>query len=177
MKSSRREEACSMEAIPRARAAWRPTEEQRAEVETFTVAGYSEGEIAACLGVDVKTLRSHCRDELDLSAMRLTARIAANVIRAALGAPVRLDANGKQLEAEVVPQSWALSFYLKTRGKKLGWSERAEHTGKNGGPIELDYSSLTDEELAALDRARAILGRIAPRGLMEDGDCPPPDGG
>jgi len=157
--------------------AWRPTDEQRAEVEAFAVAGYSASEIAACLGVDVNTLRAHCRDELDFASMRLTARIAGNVIRAALGAPARLDAEGKVLEAEVVPQSWALTFYLKTRGKKLGWTERAEHTGKNGGPLELDYSGLTDEELAALDRARAILGRIAPRGLLAAGDHPPPDGG
>jgi len=157
-------------------AAWRPTDEQRAEVEAFAVAGYSASEIAACLGVDVNTLRAHCRDELDFSAMRLTTRIAGNVIRAALGAPARMDAGGKTLE-EVAPQSWALTFFLKTRGKKLGWSERAEQTGKQGGPIEFDYSSLTDEELALLDRAHAILARIAPRGLVEDGDRPPPDGG
>jgi predicted transcriptional regulator len=161
----------------RTRVVWRPTDQQRAEVEAFAVAGYPAGEIAACLGVDAKTLRAHCRDELDFAAMRLTARIAGNVIRAALGAPARLDANGNVLEDEVLPQSWALTFYLKTRGKKLGWSERAEHTGKNGGPIELDYSSLSDEELRALDRARAILGRIAPRGPLADRDYPPPDEG
>lgn len=167
-----------MKSITRSRAhtAWRPTAKQREDVKAFAVAGYSQGEIAACLGVDVKTLREHCRDELDFSAMRTTARIAGNVIRAALGAPARLDANGNVLEDEVAPQSWALTFYLKTRGKKLGWSERAEHAGKNGGPLELDYSSLTDEELATLDRARAILGRIAPRGFLAAGDHPPPDG-
>ena len=164
-------------ARPRTRIAWRPTDKQRAEVEAFTIAGYSQGEIAACLGVDVQTLRARCRDELDFASMRLTARVAANVIRAALGSPARYDAENNKLEAEVVPQSWALTFYLKTRGKKLGWTERAEHTGKNGGPLELDYSSLTDDELAALDRARAILGRIAPPGLFADGDRPPPDEG
>jgi len=162
---------------PRSRTTWRPTDKQREQVEAFVVAGYSQGEIAACLGVDVKTLRAHCCDELDFASMRLTARIAQNVIRAALGAPARYDADGKPLQVEVVPQSWALTFYLKTRGKKLGWSERGEHTGKNGGPLELDYSNLTDEELAVLDRARAILGRISPPGLVESGDHPPPDGG
>jgi len=162
---------------PRPSTAWQPTDKQREDVEAFAVAGYSQGEIAACLGVDVKTLRAHCRDELDFASMRLTARIAQNVIRAALGSPERCDANGKTLEDEVLPQSWALTFYLKTRGKKLGWSERAEHAGKNGGPLELDYSSLSDEELQTLDRARAILGRIAPPGFLADGDHPPPDGG
>jgi len=162
---------------PRPRTAWQPTDKQREDVEAFAVAGYSQGEIASCLGIDVNTLRARCRDELDFASMRLTARIAGNVIRAALGAPARLDADGKELEAEVLPQSWALTFYLKTRGKKLGWSERAEHAGKNGGPLELDYSSLSDEELQTLDRARAILGRISPPGLVESGDYPPPDGG
>jgi len=161
----------------RTRIAWKPTDKQREEVEAFAVAGYSQGEIAACLGFDVKTLRAHCRDELDFASMRLTARIAGNVIRAALGSPARYDAENNKLEAEVLPQSWALTFYLKTRGKKLGWSERAEHTGKNGGPLELDYSSLSHEELQTLDRARAILGRIAPPGLLADGDRPPLDGG
>ena len=160
----------------RNRPAWRPTDKQREDVEAFAVAGYSQGEIASCLGVDVQTLREHCRAELDFSAMRTTARIAQNVIRAALGSPARTDANGKVLEEGVAPQSWAITFYLKTRGKKLGWTERAEHAGKNGGPLELDYSILTDDELAALDRARAILGRIAPRGLLAAGDHPPPDG-
>src|SRR5438105_771106 len=161
----------------RARDTWRPTDKQRAEVEAFAVAGYSSGEIAACLGVDVKMLRAHCRDELDFSAMRTTARIAGNVIRAALGAPARADAEGDKVGEAVAPQSWAITFFLKTRGKTLGWSERGEHTGKQGGPLELDYSRLTDEELAILDRAREILARIAPRGLVEDGDRPPPDGG
>jgi len=162
---------------PRNRIDWKPTDKQREDVEAFAVAGYSQGEIASCLGVDVKTLRAHCRDELDFASMRLTARIAGNVICAALGSPARYDAENNKLEAEVVPQSWALTFYLKTRGKKLGWSERAEHAGKNGGPLELDYSSLSDEELQTLDRARAILGRISPPGLVESGDYPPPDGG
>ena len=162
---------------PRTSPAWHPTDKQRAEVEAFTVAGYSASEIAACFGVDVQTLREHCRAELDFAAMRTTARIAQNVIRAALGSPQRTDAKGKKLEAEIAPQSWAITFYLKTRGKKLGWAERAGDAGKNGGPIELDYSRLTDKELAVLDRAHAILARIAPRGGAEDGEGPPPDGG
>jgi hypothetical protein len=160
----------------RIRPTWCPTDEQRAEIEMFAVAGYSPSEIAACLGVDVTTLREHCRAKLDLSAMRTTARIAQNVVRAAVGAPARYDAENNKLEAEVVPQSWAITFFLKTRGKKLGWAERGEQTGKQGGPLELDYSSLTDDELAVLERARAILGRIAHRGPVAGGDCPPPDG-
>jgi len=161
----------------RIRSTWRPTDEQRAEIKSFIVAGYSQGEIAACLGVDVKTLREHCRAEVDFAAMRTTARIAQNVTRAALGSPARYDDRDNKLEAEVVPQSWAITFYLKTRGKKLGWAERGENMGKHGGPIELDFTGLTDEELATLDRARAILRRIAPRGFVEDGDRPPLDGG
>src|SRR5579871_4730292 len=116
---------------------WHPTDEQRAEVEAFAVAGHSASEIAACLGVDVKTLRERCGAELDFSAMRTTAHIAQNVIRAALGSPARYDERNNKLEAEVLPQSWAMTFYLKTRGKKLGWAERGESTGKHGGPIEL----------------------------------------
>lgn len=143
---------------------------QRGEVRALTIAGYLQDEVAAYMGVDPKTLRKHCAEELSHSLMKTLANVAMNVVRCALGAPARFDERNNMIHAEVLPQAWAMCFLLKTRGKKQGWTERVEHTGKDGGPIEFDLTRLNDDELAILEQARGILAKYAPPGAISPGE-------
>lgn len=53
-------------------------------------------------------------------------------------------------------------FYLRTKGKKRGYTMATEVMGKDGGPIEtnnkqmLDLSNLSTEELAVLEQAAMV---------------------
>lgn len=71
----------------------------------------------------------------------------------------------KRTKKRVPPDVTAQIFWLKNR-QPARWRDvqQQEHTGKDGRPIQVDHSSLTDEEradrmLALLDRARARRDR------------------
>ena len=52
-------------------------------------------------------------------------------------------------------------FYAKTQMKDRGYVERQEVTGKDGGPLEtLDYSKLTDNQLAQIAAGKSVVSVI-----------------
>jgi hypothetical protein len=93
----------------------------------------------------------------------------------------------REVEAEIVDQNLDLAetklltairdgnltaviFYLKTKGKARGYTERSEVTGADGGPI--DVTKLSDEELERIAR-----GELSPRaGTGRAGETPAGEG-
>jgi hypothetical protein len=143
---------------------------ERGQVKAWTEAGYSQDDIAARLDVDPKTLRKHCREELDFGAMDLLVNAVGQLGRMCVGAPAQFDEAGNRIREEVLPQLGAICFLLKTRGKKLGWSERLEVTGKDGAPVApvLDLSQLSDEQLSIIQQAQEIVAALADRSASSE---------
>jgi hypothetical protein len=106
-------------------------------VQALSIAGYDHDRIAKYVGVAPKTLRKYYVRELETARMGLMA-LAASALASAL----------KKQEA------WAVCFTLKTIGNKLGWSERHEVTGADGGPIDHRIANAQ----AALESKLARLG-------------------
>lgn len=139
---------------------WEPSEKQRGEVQAFAIAGYTQEEIALYLEVDTKTLREHCRDELDFATMKVVAQAANNVVRLANGVPAVFDENKNCIRAEIPMSLGPNAFILKTKGKKLGWSERPG-TGGPLAPEDVDWSQYTDAEIELIARAQQLLSSRA----------------
>lgn len=115
--------------------------------------GVPEEDIARVLKVDPKTLRKHCRDELDLGAIKANAKVSRSLYDKAIG-----DGPGA-----VTAGIW----WEKTRqGRKE--TNITRHQGPNGGPVQtIDLSKATPEQLDALE---AIFGPLALAGGDDEGD-------
>lgn len=130
------------------RPAFKPTDDQRYSVPLMKIAGMTEEMISRCLGISEQTLRKYFRDELDLGEAKIHVEIADTIVR-----------NAKAGNAAL------LQFFAQTR---MGWkkTEVNEHTGKDGGPIEV----------SARDRISSRIAGIAAR-KREGGNPPDADGG
>ena len=104
-------------------APWQPTDEERRLIEHYVSIGYTQEQIASLVGKTVDTLAKHCREELDLGALRVNAKIGGKLFQKAMGG-----------------DTGALIWWSKTR---MGWSEKQflEHSGA------LVYA-LTNEDVA-----------------------------
>lgn len=155
---------------------WEPSDKERGQVQAWADAGYTQEDIASRIGVDAKTLRKHCRQELDFGTMDLITEAVRQLGRKAIGAPAQFDEHGNQVRAEVTPELGAICFLLKTKGKKLGWSERLEVTGKDGGALLPDLEALmakmTDEQLELIDRVQKLIAGLAAEDSGSAGNSP-----
>lgn len=53
--------------------------------------------------------------------------------------------------AVIRQEPWAVTFTLRTLGKDEGYTDRTEHTGKDGGPIDMKITEMVVRMPEALD--------------------------
>lgn len=67
----------------------------------------------------------------------------------------------QKVKKKFAPSEIATTFYLRTKGKKQGYQESTELTGKDGAPLNAspieDLSTLTDDELKLLIELQAKI--------------------
>lgn len=113
-----------------------PTKDRRQLVQLHAMVGTPQSVIADILGIDDKTLRLHYRAELDHATAQANAQIG-----------------GVLYNKATKGDTAAAIFWLKTRA---GWkeTERKEHTGPDGGALEVkqtvDLSDNTVDVLKAV---------------------------
>ena len=123
--------------MPRPR--FKPTAEQRKMVEGMSASGMTEVRIAHVIGdIDPKTLRKHFRAELDQGASKAIAVVGQTAYKMAI--------SGRHPAMTI--------FFLKCRA---GWKEKSlvEHTGPDGGPLEIQSHDQHIEQQLAAALARA----------------------
>lgn len=100
-----------------------PTDAERQEVTTMTIGGLTQMQIAECMrdGIDVKTLRKHFREELDIAKAKAIANLGASCYKRAMAG-----------------DNASTFFYLKTQG---GWKEKSEieHSGDINWSVQNIY--------------------------------------
>ena len=104
------------------RLAHQPDPALRRQVETLSGYGVPEISIARVIGIDPKTLRKHCRAELDIGHVKANSAVAQSLFRKATG-------DGPQAVTAAI-------FWAKTR---MGWKETVvnEHGGIPGSPVDV----------------------------------------
>ena len=93
---------------PEGRPPWQPTDQQRRIVQAMGAHGVPQESIAKTLGVAAKTLRKHCKTELEIGKIIAISRVAEALYKAAI------DLNGGAASVA------AAIFFLKARA---GWKE------------------------------------------------------
>lgn len=120
---------------------YKPTPEQRTQVDAMAGYGVPEVAIAKVLKIAPATLRKHFRDELDTAHIRANSAVAQSLFKKATG-------DGPQ-------SATAAIFWAKTR---MGWRETPTEHRHSGAVGSYDLTKVDD---ADLDRIEAILARAA----------------
>lgn len=123
-----------------------PTDLTHAQVSELCNLGLTQTQIAKILHVSEPTLRKYYREELDIGDANATASVAKNMLNIA-----------KDPEHKSAAQVGI--FWLKARG---GWREtnKLEHTGADGGPIQLEARAATIDPRILTPEQRDSLREI-----------------
>ncbi len=101
-----------MEKRGRGRPAFQPSDEQRKTVTAMAGYGIPQEGISKVIGIDLKTLRKHFREELDKGEVVATSKVAESLYKMATEGNVS-----------------AAIFWMKARA---GWSEKIRHETEMG---------------------------------------------
>jgi transposase len=139
----------------------RPTkltpEVQKRICDAIKAGNYYEA-AAAYADVDYRTFRNWM-ERGEKAGSGIYFQFFQSVARAEAEAEVRIVAQWQQQ----IPENWAAArdFLARRHPERWGPKEKREVSGPEGGPIEhnhhMDLSSLTDEELAVLERVTGKL--------------------
>jgi hypothetical protein len=103
------------------RPSYNPSDKDRSMVKTMTGYGIPQLDIARILKIDLKTLRKHFRDELDIGATTANTAMVQNLYKKAMG-------DGPASVAATI-------FWLKVRA---GWSEKTlQDDSEKGSTIKI----------------------------------------
>jgi hypothetical protein len=105
--------------MPKTKPSHEPTKAMRDTVSLHAMVGTPQILIAQVLGIDVKTLRKHYRDELDLALVKANATIGGSLFN---------KAKGGDTAAQI--------FWLKTRA---GFKEKAEEDKEVDHAITINF--------------------------------------
>lgn len=126
-----------------------PTKVTRDQVLAFCGMGMTHGQICKLLQISTPTLYKNYREELDTGEARMNFNVANNLYNIATDPTHKSGAQ-------------AAMFWMKTRAR---WREtnRLEHTGPDGQPIQTETSAVRTIDASALNADQ----RQALRELME----------
>lgn len=119
---------------------FKPTDEQRIQVEAYVAAGAQQWLIAEYLGISTDTLQRHFAVELEHGTARVNAKVGSSIVKKALDG----DAD-------------FMRFYA---ARRAGWktTTAVEQSGPGGSPIQHevgerhDFSNLTIDEKRKLEK-------------------------
>jgi hypothetical protein len=97
-----------------------PTDKDRDQVKAMAIAGIQQELMGKILGISVPTLTKYFAEELEQSLAKANSNVVRNLLSKATG-------NGP---SSVTAAIW----WTKSR---MGWSERQEIGGIDGGPIKI----------------------------------------
>jgi hypothetical protein len=122
------------------RPCWLPSDSDREKIQMMAALGIQEEKISKIFKVTEKTLRRHCRVELDTGEVQANFQVGRFLYDAANGMEAYLDKDGKRALRSVGVTSATVTaaiFWMKTRAH---WKEMMLHggTGPDGAlPIVL----------------------------------------
>jgi transcriptional regulator with XRE-family HTH domain len=122
---------------------YKPTDETRKQVEALVGYGITEEQICQMIGISRPTLIKYYREEIDTGTAKANAKVAQSLYQKATG-------DGASAVTAAI-------FWLKTRA---GWKETIvnENVGKDGGPIQVEDTSATEQFISRITSIRARAG-------------------